>query len=391
MRLDYDVVVAGAGLGGLAAAAALSTGGFSTLVVEKFPRIGGRFTNITHKGFELSTGALHLLPHQKGVAKRFFKDDLKTDLDLINTGPIYYMHKGSIIGQLSKLPATIDSIFRFSIGLKFRETPLLERMKFLSKMVTDGRPCLPKGGCKSIIDILQKIILDNNGKIQKRTILRKITIQNTRVTGVKMEKSNGEITAIKTVRVISDIGLKNTLETLPKNSITNGFRTQANKIKPAEGIKISIECSKPILKKIVGKDAGLLFTPTCRNIAGIVEPSALDPNLAPPSKSLLMTYQKLASTDIQTEITLGIKELETIIPHFKRDCRVLIIQVFRDDWPVNRAQQGRDVPQKTPIDGLYLVGDGAKPPGCVMAEGAIESARRVANAIKSENHIHYVT
>lgn len=382
MKTEYDAVVAGAGLGGLTAATLLSTNGFSTLVIEKLPRLGGRFTNIPYKGFELTTGALHLIPHRRGVVKRLLRDELKTDLEFIDTGPIPFMFEGSIIKHVRGLPAALDSVFRFSLGLKFQETPILERIKFMIKTATAGRPCMPKGGCESIIRALEKTILDNKGEIFKRTFVRKIVVQKSSVAGIKIERRDGLASTVKTSLLISDLGPKNTLKMLPQGSIKNDFKRQVGKIKATEGIKINIESSKPILNEIIGEDTGLLFTPLCNRIAGIVEPSSLDPNLAPPTKSLLMTHQEILSPNIEKEIQIGIKDLERIIPDFKKNCRILAIQVFKGDWPVNHARQGLDAPQITPINGLYLVGDGAKPSGFIMAEGVVESARRVANRIK---------
>ncbi|MBN1133550.1 MAG: NAD(P)-binding protein, partial [Methanosarcinaceae archaeon] len=59
-------LVIGAGLGGLLSGARLSRAGYEVEVFERLPIIGGRFTNIEYKGFKLSTGALHMIPHGYG-------------------------------------------------------------------------------------------------------------------------------------------------------------------------------------------------------------------------------------------------------------------------------------------------------------------------------------
>lgn len=382
MKAEYDIVVAGAGLGGLTAAALLSREGYSTLIIERLPRIGGRFTNIPYKGFQLSTGALHLIPHERGVVKHLIRDELGSDLEFIGAGPVPSLFEGSIVKYIRELPAAYDSLFRFSLGLKIRETPIVEAIKFMAKTATAGRPCLPEGGCRSIIQALEKAIVDDKGEMATQTSLSRIEIRDRSVMGATMERMSGGMSTVKTSVLISDVGPRNTLNALQDGATKESFRRQVGNIRPAEGIKISLESDRPVLSDLVGEEAGLAITPSCKRVAGVVEPSAMDPSLAPSGKSLLMAYQEILSPNIEEEIRAGIKDLERVIPNFKKECSILATQVFRGEWPVNHARQGQDAPQTTPIKGLYLVGDGVKPSGFIMAEGVAESARRVVEHIR---------
>lgn len=68
-------VVIGAGLGGLLSAARLSKAGHEVEVFERLPITGGRFTNLSYKGFQLSSGAFHMLPNgPRGPLARFLKE-----------------------------------------------------------------------------------------------------------------------------------------------------------------------------------------------------------------------------------------------------------------------------------------------------------------------------
>ena len=58
MQKSCDVLVIGAGMGGLCAAALLSHAGYRTLVAERLPRIGGRCSTIEYKGFKCAAGAI---------------------------------------------------------------------------------------------------------------------------------------------------------------------------------------------------------------------------------------------------------------------------------------------------------------------------------------------
>src|SRR5579885_2657451 len=58
----YDVVVIGAGLGGLLSAAHCLQRGMRVAVLERLAHCGGRFTAKTFQGAQVSTGAVHMLP-----------------------------------------------------------------------------------------------------------------------------------------------------------------------------------------------------------------------------------------------------------------------------------------------------------------------------------------
>src|SRR5260370_28718746 len=59
---DYDVIIIGAGLGGLMTAAQFLRRGQRVVVVERLAHPGGRFTAKTFHGAQVSTGAVHMLP-----------------------------------------------------------------------------------------------------------------------------------------------------------------------------------------------------------------------------------------------------------------------------------------------------------------------------------------
>jgi len=56
-------LIIGGGLGGLLTAARLVKAGHRVEIFERQALIGGRFINLDYKGYKLTSGALHMIPH----------------------------------------------------------------------------------------------------------------------------------------------------------------------------------------------------------------------------------------------------------------------------------------------------------------------------------------
>ena len=78
-------IVIGAGLGGLLSAARLSQAGYQVEVFERLPITGGRFTNLNYKGFQLSSGAFHILPHGPSGPLAQLLKEVKADVQIVRS------------------------------------------------------------------------------------------------------------------------------------------------------------------------------------------------------------------------------------------------------------------------------------------------------------------
>jgi len=408
-------IVIGAGLGGLLSAARLSQAGYQVDVFERLPITGGRFTNLNYKGFQLSSGAFHILPHGPSGPLAQLLKEVKADVKIVRSDqtavrvplkkgdPDYgkgfkdisftefatlLPHKDRIKIALfvvstrknrptgSTLQAWIrtqfkdewlvrfaDSFCGWAMSLRSDEVPVEEIFEIIENMYRFGGPGVPIGGCKGVIDALEAVIAVNGGKIYTKTEVSKILVENGRAAGVITGDKAHEADL-----VISNLGHAATAclcsEALSGERYSDYLR-MLESLKPSAGIKICLAADEPL----VGH-SGVLLTPYAKRVNGIDEVTQVDPKLAPAGKHLTMSHQHVAPENIkniEAEIELGLKDLKEIFPGKKYE--VLLIQSYHDDWPVNRVASGTDPGNETPIPELYVVGDGAKGKGGIEVEG----------------------
>src|SRR5512135_3826720 len=87
-----SVIVIGAGIGGITAAAHLARSGFHVTVVEKNPRPGGRCDRLSRDGHLFDTGpTLFLLPKVYDAEFHALGTSMNERLDLQRVDPTYHL------------------------------------------------------------------------------------------------------------------------------------------------------------------------------------------------------------------------------------------------------------------------------------------------------------
>jgi len=408
-------IVIGAGLGGLLSAARLSKAGHEVEVFERLPITGGRFTNLNYKGFQLSSGAFHMLPHGPGGPLARLLGEIGAEVrivrseqtiirvPLIKGNPDYakgfkdipFIEFPSLLSHMDRLkiaflivstrknrPSGItleawikaqvkdewlvrfaDSFCGWALSLKSDEVPVEEVFEIIENMYRFGGTGIPIGGCKGVIDALEAVIQKNGGKIYTGKEVSKILVENGKAAGVIVESEKHEADI-----VISNLGHAATALLCSEaisGEVHAGYLKMLETLQPSAGIKICLAADEPL----VGH-SGVLLTPYTRRINGVNEVTQVDPKLAPPGKHLTMCHQYVAPENVEnleSEIEMGLADIKEVFPGKKYE--VLLIQSYHDNWPVNRAASGTDPGNETPIPGLYVVGDGAKGKGGVEVEG----------------------
>lgn len=406
IKSRYDAVVVGAGIGGLLAGAFLARKGYSTCVLEALSFYGGKFTGFNYKGFQVPSGALHLVPGgaQGGLGRCF--SDLGLDIEYVYPrsslhvleggkryrihneqykifypdsfvwrfkwreiitflGVSYFLYKPELelpdisFGDLLKLfPSSprvkkfFDQFMIFANGTDVETASLVE---FRESIVACNynKEGLVRGGCRHLIDELTACIERNGGELYRKTPVSRILLQGDRVTGIELQSGK----KIKAGLMVTNAGPKRTHRLLGRRT-PKWFVNKERTFLPAYGISYSVASDLPLL------DHDNVEVPMDHDhICGYVQVSNLDASLAPPGKHYLLaaqmvTDEKAAITD---EIEGGIRNLLDIFPQLQRH-HIFNVSSFHRDWagaPTGQrmGQSGPDrYPIKTdPFENLYML------------------------------------
>ena len=426
----FDVIIIGAGLGGLLSAAQLLQRGKRVAIVERLPHSGGRFTAKTFQGAQISTGAVHMVPFGSSgvlarmlrrlrVPHRFFDADVfgsfhvhgkqiraRGLLGLCKVfGPRqffwftrigYFMFFRRLPIEQRSLPfdqwlerhidvkrnrelaAFFACISRFALSLELRQVSTEEVIKTTKNMLRFGAPAIVEGGCGALTKELEQCVLERGGDLRLHYDVLQILQEDNQVIGVRArDKAKNEESLFLAPLVVSDIGPRSTFALLNNRQITQSevlnqqgkHSIDSKSAHEAIGLKVHMLCDVSLIPH-----KGIMYCLDTQRIAGIVQPTNFDPSLTPAGKHLLISHQVIQSENIEEEKRLALADLRMMFGEtFEKHCRILTMSAYRGEWPVNRIAQGADVPSNTPVQGLYLVGDAVKPSGYLMVEGVAQS------------------
>ncbi|MFA5374239.1 MAG: FAD-dependent oxidoreductase [Dehalococcoidia bacterium] len=424
---SYDVLVIGSGIGGLSAAALLVASGYKTIVVEKSPRIGGRYSTIDHKGFKITTGAIEI--EMGGVIQKVFDAvGVKLEATVASTfkyrinGKDYDMPaKGGMRAFISALAENEEETNRVMGGMKKAlawqepadnitlrqwvqqytenekiirafwslvspthfvnddELPAGKFFAYLKAPKASAVGIAPRGPLE-LMESLRKGIEARGGQVRTKCAATKIAVDDGKVVGATVKQGN-ESVDIAVKAIVSNTGPRKTVELAGEDNFDRWYLDQMNdKLRPAPFIAVHASSDEPLV------DCNSLVFVTGRRLSCMNTPSLLCPDLAPKGKHLLMAggtpLSSLPPYDVKADKEQIIAELKAEIPDFDKRAELLMVSYFRGDVPGYHSWPGFDMPQKTPVVNLYNVGDGVKPSGWIGLPACARSAEMVVEDIK---------
>lgn len=430
----FDAIVVGAGMGGMCAAARLTSAGMKVLVVEKTPYLGGRCGHRVRDDCVVTTGAL-MIPMGPNSAIRQAFDAVGAEMDMVDiTGRLRYRLAhgdydlppggGGLYGMIefaiqdeaaaqALFGHIRDALFLWTpldtintrewfdqytdniavkqlfqgycaalMGTNLHEIPAGEFFRFLKYSSKGSRFGMARHGNGALMEALAEAIEARGSVVRRHAACRRILLERGAVAGVELALGQGEHLTVHSELVISNLGPDRTVELAGGEAYFEAsyVRRLHQNAADAPIMHISFVLERPLLENF---DGCMVFGNT-RNLIYLEIPSTIADTISPDGKYLHTAYgapADAAHPDMQEEFDNAIRELEDNFPGVTKEATFLVKARHRGASPGMRRWAGFGLPVNTPIRGLYNVGDGCTPPGTIGTEGAAASARTAAEMI----------
>ncbi|MFZ0715411.1 FAD-dependent oxidoreductase [Mycobacterium sp.] len=416
----FDVLVIGAGAGGMAAAARLHHLGYRTLLAESRDRVGGRASTVEIDGFRVNTGALII--ETGGENGRLFADlgiSMGTRLParplVLRLGkrdvPVMNGVNGAVLKTsvallgitARRFPGLRPAPERTLADVTIRRGPFVRGLlrnltsalfaaepadveaallfDYLTKpKALDTYAMHPEGSIgpwRALADQFER----TGGELWLNSEVARLTFDDDgRVEGAIVRRDGRDV-SVRVGVVVSNAGPVSTVRMCGEEHLPAGYaeRIRAQSA-PSTLITVNFASRRPLTTV-----PGVVFFGPTRRLAYAANLTETCPEMAPAGWHLYAgastPHPATGPFDEVAEIDMLKADLAEHFPGFET-AKILSVQVCAgEDWPAQRAIAGRDLPQTTPIPNLFNVGDGVREWATAGQSGCVKSARLVVERI----------
>ncbi|MFZ2097145.1 MAG: FAD-dependent oxidoreductase [Anaerolineales bacterium] len=409
LRESYDVIIIGAGIGGLMTAAGLARAGKKVLVLEQLGFIGGKYTQLPYQGYAITTAAWTCPGPKSRIGKLCSKLEAPiqwvTIHDVKSRGEHWVLTKDgkrygstdeaqeALVGGAQGMakvyqwiadmydPAVsypddmtarqyieryfpgneayvnyVQTIITYCFASQTVDTFSANETKraivdALEQMAAWGTAI---GGTSAIVKGLEQVIAQNGGEIVTRTKVKSILIEVGRAIGVELKDGR----MIKAEVVVHNAGIKRLMQLVGEDNLPKEYVAHLKRVVPAVVAALILGLNQDLL----GKEHSLLHTMGWERTLNCYAPTFFDPHLAPAGKHMLDVFWVMEPPyNLKHELEIVRAQLSEIFPNFNQAVELQVPMFFSDGWTAEMAHRlGQSGDQRldpvSPIPGLYLVG-----------------------------------
>jgi phytoene dehydrogenase-like protein/NAD-dependent dihydropyrimidine dehydrogenase PreA subunit len=409
LKESYEVVVIGAGIGGLMTAAGLAKAGKRVLVLEQLGFIGGKYTQLPYEGYAITTAAWTCPGPKSRIGKLCGKLEAPiqwvTIHDVKSRGEHWVLTKDgkrygstdeaqdALVGGSKGMARVyqwiadmydpsvsypedmtarqyieqyfpgnedyvnyVQTIITYCFASQTVDTFSANETKraivdALEQMAVWGTAM---GGTSAIVKGLEQVIVAHGGEIVTKTRVNSILLEGNRAVGVELKDGR----RIRAETVVHNAGIKRLMQLVGEENLPKDYVTHLKQTVPAVVAALILGLNRDFL----GKEHSLLHTMGWERTLNCYAPTFFDPQLAPAGKHMLDVFWVMEPPYNQEyELELVRTQLREIFPGFDQAVELQVPMFFRGGWTAEMAHRlGQSGDQRldpvSPITGLYLVG-----------------------------------